>query len=178
MHERVMRENYAKAYKLVVILAVVLAADGGVAVSQRRQRGNEQVPVDDSGLGGQSSGGGRVPYRARRAPAEEGGGVTMGFLTPFHGFSMALADSVPGVSGGRWRLFWGSMTASSTPSTTCSFTIPAMFWLERCWARPSDWRCTASGCGIKIPWNNVLKTIRTNVIRYPKSQGRPAKGRP
>ena len=81
MHERVMRENYAKAYKLVVILAVaaglVLAADGGVAVSQRRQRGNEQVPVDDSGLGGQSPGGGRVPYRARRAPAEEGGGVTM-----------------------------------------------------------------------------------------------------
>ena len=100
MHERVMRENYAKAYKLVVILAVVLVADGGVAVSQRRQRGNEQVPVDDSGLGGQSSGGGRVPYRARRAPAEEGGGVTMGFLTPFHGLCMALADSVPGVSGG------------------------------------------------------------------------------
>ena len=26
--------------------------------------------------------------------------MTMGFLTPFHGFCMALADSVPGVSGG------------------------------------------------------------------------------
>lgn len=32
MHERVMRENYAKAYKLVVILAVVLAVVSAVAI--------------------------------------------------------------------------------------------------------------------------------------------------
>lgn len=72
----------------------------GVAVPERRQRGNEQVPVDDPGTGGQCAGGGRVPHRAGRAPAAEEGGVTMRFITHLHGFCMALADSVPGVSGG------------------------------------------------------------------------------
>ena len=34
--------------------------------------------------------------------------MTMGFLTPFHGFCMALADSVPGVSGGTVAFILGS----------------------------------------------------------------------
>lgn len=81
--------------------ALLLAADGGVALPQRGERGDEQVPLDDPGPGLQPAGGSGVPHRAGRAPADEKGGMmTMGFMTPFHGFCMALADSVPGVSGG------------------------------------------------------------------------------
>ena len=81
--------------------ALLLAADGGVALPQRGERGDEQVPLDDPGPGLQPAGGSGVPHRAGRAPADEKGGMmTMGFMTPFHGCCMALADSVPGVSGG------------------------------------------------------------------------------
>lgn len=81
--------------------ALLLAADGGVALPQRGERGDEQVPLDDPGPGLQPAGDSGVPHRAGRAPADEKGGMmTMGFMTPFHGFCMALADSVPGVSGG------------------------------------------------------------------------------
>ena len=83
-----------------IAMLVIPLLTAGVAVPERRQRGNEQVPVDDPGTGGQCAGGGCVPHRAGRAPAAEEGGVTMRFITPLHGFCMALADSVPGVSGG------------------------------------------------------------------------------
>ncbi len=80
---------------------LLLAADGGVALPQRGERGDEQVPLDDPGPGLQPAGDSGVPHRAGRAPADEKGGMmTMGFMTPFHGFCMALAGSVPGVSGG------------------------------------------------------------------------------
>lgn len=98
---------------------LLLAADNGVALPQRGECGDEQVPSDDPGPGLQPAGGSGVPHRAGRAPADEKGGMmTMGFMTPFHGFCMALADSVPGVSGG--SLYWAFMTISSVLSTICS----------------------------------------------------------
>lgn len=40
-------------------------------------------------------------------------------LTAFHGFCMALADSVPGVSGGTIASFWAFTIALSMRSTGC-----------------------------------------------------------
>ena len=40
-------------------------------------------------------------------------------LTAIHGFCMALADSVPGVSGGTIAFILGFMIASSTRCTAC-----------------------------------------------------------
>ena len=71
---------------------LLLAADGGVALPQRGERGDEQVPLDDPGPGLQPAGGSGVPHRAGRAPADEKGGMmTMGFMTPpFTAFAFAV----------------------------------------------------------------------------------------
>ena len=105
---------------------LLLAADGGVALPQRGERGDEQVPLDDPGPGLQPAGGSGVPHRAGRAPADEKGGMmTMGFMTPFHGFCMAWQTVCPAYPAERWRLYWAFMTISSVLSTICSAeTVP------------------------------------------------------
>ena len=73
---------------------LLLVADGGVALPQRGERGDEQVPLDDPGPGLQPAGGSGVPHRAGRAPADEKGGMmAMGFMTPFHGFCIRSTSS-------------------------------------------------------------------------------------
>lgn len=76
------------------VAGLLLAADGGVALPQRGERGDEQVPLDDPGPGLQPAGGSGVPHRAGRAPADEKDGMmTMGFMTPFHGLCIRSTSS-------------------------------------------------------------------------------------
>lgn len=107
--------------------ALLLAADGGVALPQRGERGDEQVPLDDPGPGLQPAGGSGVPHRAGRAPADEKGGMmTMGFMTPpFTAFAWPWQAVCPAYLAERCRLYWAFMTISSVLSTICSAgTVP------------------------------------------------------